>query len=180
MPRTKHRAALLALALISVAACRRADTIRSPGPAGDAVTAPPPPRDATASAADDTLVLVPGVGVGPFALGASRAAIAALGTEVSPGAATVVLDGVSITFGGDAPGGEVTALRVRLADARAGLRVGEISLAASAGYPEVVSALGPCAAPIANRGATVTPCQGGGVKIIQAGPAQELWLDVSR
>lgn len=183
MPRTKHRAALLALALASVAACRRSGAIRSPAPAGDAATAPigtTPLRDAAATSADDAIVLVPGVGVGPFALGASRSAIAGLGAEVSPAAESVTLDGVAITFGGDAPGGAVTALRVRLAQAPGGVRVGEVTLAPNVRYPEVVGALGPCAAPIANRGATVTPCQDGAVKIVQAGPTQELWLDVSR
>jgi hypothetical protein len=54
-------------------------------------------------------------------------------------------------------------------------------IANSATYAEIISVLGPCAAPQVNRGATVTPCQGGGLRVIQAGPTlQSITIAVER
>jgi len=90
------------------------------------------------------------------------------------------VDGVSVYFDADAPGGVVSSVRVRLAGASGGVRVGSAALQNTATYPEVISAVGPCGAPLVNEGATITPCQDGAVKIVQGGPTQELWLEVTR
>lgn len=171
---------VLALALGALA-CRRPqpqspratpDATRA-GPDRPAVTPSPPSADA--------LVLVPGEGLGPFALGASRAAVRSLLTDArEPTPTSLEADGFTVLLDGPAPGGVVTSVRVALAQASGGVRVGDTVVRNDATYPEVVSAVGNCAAPVANRGATITPCQNGGVKVLQSGPAGELHLEVSR
>ncbi len=179
----KHRPALALALCLAAVACRRSGANNPPATPTDTAHAPTPtPRPAADAAhASDALVLVPGEGIGAFTLGATRAAVSALaGGGAAPDARTVEVDGVTLLFDGDAPGGVVTGVRVRLAGAGGGVRVGNALVAPAATYPEVISAVGNCGAPTQSRGGTITPCQDGAVKILQAGPAQELWLDVSR
>jgi hypothetical protein len=174
---------LLALALtLTAVACRRSGTSTPPATPVDTPPAPPPRAPVTPTPpSSDALVLSPGEGIGAFSLGTPRAAVIALGGPgTSPDTRTMEIDGVTIYFDADAPGGVVNSLRVRLADVTGGVRVGSAALQNTASYPEVISAVGPCGAPQMNRGATLTPCQDGAVKIVQAGPTQELWLEVSR
>lgn len=181
----KHRPALAFALCLAVVACRRTGANNPPATPADTAPTPnpnPTPRPvADAAPASDALVLVPGEGIGAFTLGATRAAVNALaGGGATPDPRTVEVDGVTLLFDGDAPNGVVTGVRVRLAGAGGGVRVGNALVAPTATYPEVISAVGNCGAPTHNLGATVTPCQDGAVKILQAGPTQELWLDVSR
>ena len=178
-----HRPLLLALALcVPAAACRRTGANNPPATPAD--TPPPPPSTPPVTPtppSSDALVLVPGEGIGAFSLGTTRAAVTALGGGgTSPNPRLMEVDGVSVYFDADAPGGVVNSVRVRLASASGGVRVGNATLQNTATYPEVISAVGPCGAPTVNEGATLTPCQDGAVKIVQAGPTQELWLEVAR
>ncbi len=50
----------------------------------------------------------------------------------------------------------------------------------AATYEQVIAAVGPCEARVLLRGGSTTPCQGGAVKVVQAGPGGALGLEVSR
>lgn len=168
----KAPSALAFVLCLSLLGCRRSRANQPPTTPSDTPPPSAPPSDA--------LVLVPGEGIGAFVLGASRASVEALaGGGRSPDPRTLEIDAITLRFDGDAPGGVVSAIRVRLAGAGGGIRVGNTLLVPTASYPEVVSAVGRCGAPSTDRGATITPCANGAVKILQVGPTQELWLEVS-
>ncbi len=170
----------IALAVFALAACRRATpqppTATPPVAAGDAA-APVTPREPSA----DALVLSPGEGIGPYALGMSRSAVRALGAdarEVSP--RELGVDGFTVMFDEDAPAGVATSIRTRLADAAGGVRVGTAVLPNAATYAQVIAAVGPCEARVALRGGSTTSCQGGGVRVLEAGPTGAVELAVAR
>ncbi len=125
----------------------------------------------------DGLVLTPGEGLGPYSLGMSREAVRALAGEAPAAGDTVEIDGVTLLF---APDGTVVSVTARLGRTAGGVRVGASALANNASYADVIAAVGPCDAPQANRGATVTRCQSGGITVLRAGPTQELSIGVMR
>jgi hypothetical protein len=118
------RILILAGSVFALAACRRTPPQAPPATppvAADDGAPPITPRPPSA----DALVLSPGEGVGPFALGMTRGALRALAPdarEVSP--RELGLDGITVMFDADAPAGVATLIRVMLADAAGGVRVG--------------------------------------------------------
>lgn len=178
------RLALLAALCLGAVACprRNTNTADAQTAAPDRPTAAPPRPPVTPTPPSaDAVVLVPGVGIGPFALGMTRAAVRGLGEQVRVvNPRMLEVDNFAIVFDGDDPAGVVTSVQLQLPRATGGVRVGSSVLANSATYEEVISGVGECAAPIVNLGATVTPCQGGAVKVMRVGPPQEIVFDVSR
>lgn len=167
---------IVAFALLTSVACQRAANSPPPPPppSVDHPVAAPPVVAQPPSA--DGLVLTPGEGLGPYSLGMSREAVRALAGD-TPAGEQVEVDGVTLRFGAD---GAVTSVTAKLARTEGGVRVGASVLPNNATYAEVVAAVGPCEAPQANIGATVTRCQSGGITVVQAGPSQELSLGVAR
>ena len=136
------------------------------------VTATPPSADA--------LVVIPGAGIGPFSLGMSRSAVRSLASEVREvNPQMLEVDHIALNFNGVEPAGTVATIQIPLAQISAGVRIGSQVLASTATYAEIVSVIGPCTAPQAILGATITPCQGGGVKVLQVGPTHDLLIEVS-
>lgn len=182
MPTMSPLRAALLLSLCALGACPRRDNrtpdVQAPPPPGNR---PPAPDVTPSPPSADAVVLAPGEGVGAYSLGMTRAAARAL----APGARvtsprSLEADGFELLFDADEPAGEVTAVRVTLATAAGGVRVGNAVLQNTASYAEVISNLGACTAPETRIGATITACQGGGVKVLQVGPTQGLVLEVSR
>jgi hypothetical protein len=168
----------IAFVVFALAACRRTPPQAPPvGPLAADQAPPITPQPPSA----DALVLSPGEGIGPFALGMTRGALRALAPdarELSP--RELGLDGITVMFDADAPAGVATSIRVMLADAAGGVRVGTAVLPNAATYEQVVAAVGPCEARVALRGGSTTPCQSGAVKVVQAGPAGAVGLEVAR
>ena len=169
----------ISLVVFVVAACHRAPTptptARPPAASRDAA-APVAPREPSA----DAVVLSPGEGIGPFSLGMSRAAVQARGAmSRAETSHSVRVDAFEVSFDEDAPAGVATLIRVMLADAAAGVRVGTAVLPTAATYEQVIAAVGPCGARVLRRGGITTPCQGGAVKVVQVSNGA-VGLEVSR
>jgi hypothetical protein len=169
---------MTALALLLPFACQRAASTPPPPP-------PPPPPPVVdrppvvaQPPSSDAVVLTPNEGLGPYSLGMSRGSVRSLaGDGTVRGPNLVELDGFELLFGGD---DALVGVRVTLNAASGGVRVGTAVLQNTATYAEVVSAIGPCAAPQVNEGGTVTTCQNGGVIVYQAGPTQVIAIGVAR
>lgn len=173
---------LIALCLVASVACQRTATTPPPPPPPPPPSAdqpPPTPPVVAQPPSADALVLTPGEGLGPYSLGMSREAVRALaGDPAAAGAGSIDVDGVLLSFEG--ADNALTSARVILGRAAGGVRVGSVVLQNSATYTEVVSSVGPCEAPQANRGGSVTRCQNGSVMVYQAGPTQEVSIGVAR
>lgn len=174
------RTSLLTLCLFASVACQRTTpTTPPPPPPPPSADHPTPPAVVAQAPSADALVLTPGEGLGPYSLGMSREAVRALaGDPAAANAGSIEVDGVLLSFEG--ADNALTSARVTLGRASGGVRIGGAVLQNSATYTEVVSVVGPCEAPQANRGGSVTRCQNGNVMVYQAGPTQEVSVGVAR
>jgi hypothetical protein len=149
------------------------------GSTGQGRTDPPPASNA--QPATEVVQVVPGEGIGPFALGMTREAVLRLGAQPSrQDALSIEIEGITLFFQGEGPTAEVSQVRVPLAHCAAGVRVGNVMFTPASTYQEIVAGSQPCTPPQANRGATITSCLNGTFEIAQAGPPGILHLAVAR